>query len=137
MKHIISFFSFITLTLFTCHAQININEIIGVWKVASFTADMPSVSPRLIKDAEVIALANTYLFQKDKKYIKESDYDNNRISGIWEIDSTNQLVMTYEDAGNKQNEKLHIDKLEGGTLHWSQELPGVGTINMKLIKKED
>jgi hypothetical protein len=120
---------------FNSNAQVENDKINGDWKVVSFSANTPSLSPSLLKGAREEALSSTYSFRTDKTFTMQSEYVTPPENGYWNISDKNEIIMNYNPGGKQNKEIYKIELLNSSTMKWSQDMGELGSLTMTLKKK--
>ena len=106
----------------------------GVWKVETFTVDIPSMDETMVNAAEQLALSTTYYLAQDSTFKKFDDYLPEGITGTWRVNQkTKELYYDFEFEGRDQSEIYNIESLTEKRLVLTQNV-FQGTVRMELTR---
>lgn len=131
----IIFVSILLLSISSCEEEkINLNKLMGEWKVTMYNADFKGLNPTLVNEAKKIALSGTYIFQKGGLCLYKSKYDDDR--GNWSFqESKNQIKINLSNESQQyRKEKYEIVKFNVNKMTWKSSSK-LGTEEITLTKK--
>ena len=129
-------FVFVTFLVFVgCSQDYSKETLQGKWKVASMEANMPELSPAIIKSGEELALSTTYWFKEDGTSVETSSYYPDGIPGVWRFDADSMtLHINSTDEAIPSNAKHKVAFINKREITLTQDYDKLGELSMKLIK---
>ena len=107
----------------------------GVWKVETFTIDIPAMDESMVNAAQQLALSTTYYLAQDSTFKKFDDYLPQGITGTWRVNrTTKELYYDFEFEGREQSEIYNVESLTEKRLVLTQNV-FQGTVRMELTRQ--
>ena len=127
----------ISSTLVGCNTNYSAITLEGTWEVVAMEADMPELSPSIIKAGEELALSTTYFFRSDNTCLITSSYYPEGYEGVWTFNKDSMTLHV------KSTDEIIIDESEYAIefaskkkIYLSEELEELGSLSMTLTKRK-
>jgi hypothetical protein len=135
MKHTFLFTLSILFILTSCNSDFSSKTIQGKWQVTEMNADMPELSPAVIKSGQDLALTTEYFFNADSSSLETSSFYPDGIPGRWIFDQDSMsLSINSVDEAIPSNANYDVIFESSKKMTLTQNYPDLGSLTMTLIK---